>query len=119
MGYWLGIDVGTTVTAAAVCREDGPAEVVALGDGSAVVPSVVYLGDGAQVVVGSAAVRHAVTDPDRVVRGIIGRIGDEVPMVIAGQAYTAAQLVAMLIGWVVDQVASRHGGPAAGIMVTW
>jgi molecular chaperone DnaK len=97
MGYWLGIDVGTTVTAAAVCREDGPAEVVALGDGSAVVPSVVHLGDGGQVVVGSAAVRHAV---------------------IAGQAYTAARLVAMLIGWVVDQVAGRHGGPAAGIMVT-
>ena len=118
MRYWLGIDVGTTVTAAAVCREDGPAEVIALGEGSAVVPSVMYLGDGGQVVVGSAAVRYAVTEPDRVVRGFIGRIGDEVPMVIAGQAYTAAQLAAMLIGWVVDQGAGQHGGPAAGIMVT-
>jgi molecular chaperone DnaK len=118
MGYWLGIDVGTTVTAAAVCRENDPAEVIALSDGSAVVPSVVYLGNGGQVVVGTAAVRHAVTDPDRVVRGFIGRIGDEVPMVIAGHSYTAAQLAAMLIGWVVDLVASQHGGPAVGIMVT-
>ncbi|HZS21947.1 MAG TPA: Hsp70 family protein [Pseudonocardiaceae bacterium] len=118
MGYWLGIDVGTTVTAAAVCRKGGLAEAVALDGGSALVPSVVYLSDGGQAVVGAAAVRHALTDPDRVVRGFIGRIGDEVPMVIAGQAYTAAQLAAMLIGWVVDQVASQYGGPAAGIMVT-
>jgi molecular chaperone DnaK len=118
MSYWLGIDVGTTVTAAAVCREDRPAEAVILDGASAVAPSVLYLGDGGQVVVGAAAVRHAVTDPDRVVRGFIERIGDEVPMVIGGQNYTAAQLVARLIGWVVDQVASQYGGPAAGIMVT-
>ncbi|MDQ3904424.1 MAG: Hsp70 family protein, partial [Actinomycetota bacterium] len=118
MSYWLGIDVGTTVTAAAVCREDRPAEAVVLDGGSAVIPSVLYLSDGGQVVVGAAAVRHSVTDPDRVVRGFIERVGDEVPMVIGGQTCTASQLVTRLIGWVVDQVASQHGGPAAGILVT-
>ena len=117
MGYWLGIDVGSTVTAAAVCRAEGQAEVVALGSGSAVVPSVVFLGEHDQVV-GEAALRRAVADPDRLVRGFTGRIGDEVPMVVGGRAYTAAQLAATLIFWVVDQVSTQQGGPAEGIVVT-
>ncbi|MBV9652194.1 MAG: Hsp70 family protein, partial [Pseudonocardiales bacterium] len=118
MGYWLGIDVGGTATAAAVSRGDGPAEVVAWGNGSATMPSVLYLGDQGQVVVGEAAQRQALTDPDRLVRAFTGRIGDEVPMVIGGQAYTAAQLAAMLVSWVVDQVAVQQGGPAVAIVVT-
>jgi molecular chaperone DnaK len=118
MGYWLGIDLGSTVTAAAVRRAAGRAEVVSLGSGSAVVPSVVFVGEQGQVEVGEAALRRAVTDPDRVVRSFIGRIGDQIPMVIGGQVYTAAQLAAMLTRWVVDEVARRQGGPAEGIVVT-
>jgi molecular chaperone DnaK (HSP70) len=52
MGYWLGIDLGSTFTAAAVCREQdgrwGPPEVVALGERSAAVSSVVFLGEAGQ-----------------------------------------------------------------------
>jgi actin-like ATPase involved in cell morphogenesis len=92
--------------------------VAALGGGSAVVASVVYLGADGQVVVGDAAQARALTDPDRVVRGFTGRIGDEVPMVIGGQAYTAAQITAMVVVWVVDQVAAQQGGPAQGIVLT-
>ncbi|HEX8936483.1 MAG TPA: Hsp70 family protein, partial [Pseudonocardiaceae bacterium] len=118
MGYWLGIDLGNTVTAAAVCRAAGTAEVVTLDSGSAVVPSVVFLGDHGEVEVGQAALRQAVTDPDRVVRSFIARTGDQVPMVIGGHAYTAAQLAAMLTRWVVDEVSGQQGGPAEGIVVT-
>src|SRR5918911_2800170 len=122
MGYWLGIDVGSTFTAAAVCRGDGTRwgapEVVGLGSHSAVISSVVYLGEGGQVVVGEAAQRRALTDPDRVVRGFIQRIGDEVPMVIGGVAYPAPRIAAMVIRWVVTLVAAREGGPAAGIVLT-
>jgi molecular chaperone DnaK len=122
MGYWLGIDAGSTFTAAAVCRKDGerwgPPEVVALGARSAAVSSVVYLDEGGQVVVGEAAERRVVTDPDRVVRGFKRRIGDEVPIVICGVAYAAPEIAAMMIRWVVEQVAAREGGPAAGIVLT-
>ncbi|HJT02187.1 MAG TPA: Hsp70 family protein, partial [Pseudonocardiaceae bacterium] len=118
MGYWLGIDVGSTVTAAAVCRAAGPAEAVTLGGNSVVVPSVVDLGEPGRLVVGEVAQQRAVTDPDRVVRAFTGRIGDEVPLVIGGQTYTAAQLTAMLASWVVDQVAAKQGGPADAIVMT-
>jgi molecular chaperone DnaK len=122
MGYWLGIDVGSTFTAAAVCRGQdgqwGPPEVVGLGGRSAAVSSVVFLGESGQVVVGEAAERRAVTDPDRVVRGFKRRIGDDVPMVVGGVAYAAPEIAAKVVRWVVNQVAAREGGPAAGIVLT-
>src|SRR2546421_5944634 len=118
MSYWLGIDVGNTVTAAAVCQAAEPAEGVSLDSGAVVVASVVDPGEPGRLVVGEAAQQRAVTHPDRVVRGFTRRIGDEVPMVIGGQAYTAAQLTAMLARWVVDQVADQEGGPADGIVMT-
>ncbi|MBV8995430.1 MAG: Hsp70 family protein, partial [Pseudonocardiales bacterium] len=102
----------------AVCRAAEPAEVVSLGNGSVTVASVVDPGEPGRLVVGQAAQQRAITDPDRVVRGFTGRIGDEVPMVIGGQTYTAAQLTAMLARWVVDQVAVQQGGPADGIVMT-
>ncbi|MGH3899561.1 MAG: Hsp70 family protein, partial [Pseudonocardiaceae bacterium] len=122
MSYWLGIDVGTTFTAAAICREESGRrplpEVVPLGSRSAAVSSVVYLGKDGQVVVGEAAERRAVTDSDRVVREFKRRIGDEVPMVIGGVSHSASEIAAMVVRWVVDRVAEREGEPAQGITVT-
>jgi actin-like ATPase involved in cell morphogenesis len=122
MSYWLGIDVGTTYTAAALCREEagrrGLPEVVPLGSRSTAVSSVVYLGDNGHVVVGEAAERRVVTNPERVVREFKRRIGDDVPMIIAGVPHSASQITAMVIRWVVDRVAEREGGTAAGIVIT-
>jgi molecular chaperone DnaK len=122
VSYWLGIDVGTTFTAAAICREEagrrGLPEVVALGTRSTAVSSVVFLAPDAQVVVGEAAERRAHTDPERVVREFKRRIGDEVPMMIGGLPHSAAEVAAIVVGWVVERVAQREGGPAAGIVIT-
>ncbi len=122
MSYWLGIDVGTTFTAAAICREVAGRrplpEVIPLGSRGAAVSSVVYLSEDGQVVVGEAAERRAVTDSDRVVREFKRRIGDEVPMVIGGVPHSASEIAAMVGRWVVDRVAEREGEPARGITIT-
>ncbi|MGB9279633.1 MAG: Hsp70 family protein [Pseudonocardiaceae bacterium] len=122
MSYTLGIDVGTTFTAAAICRESGryaPPEVVPLGSRSAVVSSTVYLGQDGQVIVGEAAERRAVNEPDRVVRDVIRRIGDEDPIVIGGVSHSAAEIAAVLVRWVVDRTAHREGGLPQGITITY
>jgi actin-like ATPase involved in cell morphogenesis len=122
MSYWLGVDVGSTFTAAAICRVDAGRralpEVVPLGTRSTAVSSVVYLGPDGEVIVGEAAERRAVTHPDRVVREFKRRIGDEVPMVIGGAPYSAPEITAKVLRWVVDRVAQREGGPATGIVIT-
>ena len=126
--YRLGIDLGTTYTAAVVCRRSGPdapwsePEIVALGSQSASVASVLYLGSDEQgattVLVGEAAERRGLTEPDRVVRQFKRRIGDDVPLVVGDAVHTAHELAARLGRWVVDKVAEREGGPADAIAVT-
>jgi actin-like ATPase involved in cell morphogenesis len=122
MSYQLGIDLGTTYTAAAVCRSDDrrwvEPEVVTLGTRTATVPSVLFVAPDGSVIVGEAAERRAVTDPDRVVREFKRRIGDPTPVVVAGSAWAPEELSARIVRWVVDQVAQREGGAAAGIAVT-
>jgi actin-like ATPase involved in cell morphogenesis len=122
MAYQLGIDLGTTYTAAAVCRSNDRAqsdpESVTLGTRSATVASVLYLAEDGSVLVGEAAERRALTDPDRVVREFKRRIGDETPLIVGGRPYQAHDLAAKLVRWVVDRVAEREGGPASRVALT-
>ncbi|QYN34519.1 Hsp70 family protein [Pseudonocardia sp. DSM 110487] len=121
MSYLLGIDLGTTRTAAAVGRRDarpGETEIVNLGDRSSAVPSVLYLGDDGSVVVGEAADRRALSSPDHVVREFKRRIGDPTPLIVGGRPWAPEELSARLVRWVVDRVAQREAGPAARIAVT-
>src|SRR5689334_11480017 len=121
MSYLLGIDVGTTRTAAAICRPGGRAgesEIVNLGDRSSAVPSVLYIGDDGQLVVGDAAERRALSEPDHVAREFKRRIGDPTPLVVGGRPWSPEDLSARLVRWVVERVAQREGGPAARVAVT-
>jgi molecular chaperone DnaK len=122
MSYQLGIDLGTTYTAAAVSRaterQHADPEMVSLGDRAVQVPSVLYLAPDGAIVVGEAAERRAATDPDRVVREFKRQVGDEIPLVVGGTPYPAHELSAILVAWVVQRVAEREGGPAGRIALT-
>ncbi len=122
MGYALGVDVGTSFTAAAIWRTDDQqqpkAEVVALSGRMPSVSSVLFLAPDGSVVVGEAAERRALTDPDRVVREFKRRIGDDTPLLVGGRPYAAHDLAAMMVRWVVDRVTEREGGPPDQIAIT-
>jgi len=117
VAYYLGIDIGTTYTAAAVWR-DGRYDVASLGNRAATIPSVVLLRDDETVLTGEAAARRAATEPQRVAREFKRRLGDPTPIIVAGTPYSADALIAKLLRWVVDRVAEAEGGPAARIAVT-
>ncbi|MDD9370270.1 MAG: Hsp70 family protein, partial [Acidimicrobiales bacterium] len=80
MGYYLGIDIGTTYTAAAVWR-DGRYEIAGLGNRAPTIPSVVLLRDDEAMLTGEAAVRRAATEPGRVAREFKRRVGDPTPII--------------------------------------
>ena len=67
MGYVVGIDLGTTFTAAAVWR-DGSAQIASLGSRGSAIPSVVLLREDETELTGEAADRRAMTAPERVAR---------------------------------------------------
>ncbi len=120
MTYRVGIDLGTTFSSAVVSRDDqSQPEVMPLGSRGATIPSVAFIADDGSLVVGEAAVRRAVTDPNRIVREFKRRIGDATPFMIGGTCLHAHQIAARFICWIADQVAEREGGPAAEIAVTY
>jgi hypothetical protein len=120
MGYRLGVDLGTTYTAAVVHRPGTAPTVVSLGERAATMPSVLFLGADGTVLVGEPAERRAVTDPERVVRRFKRRIGDETPLLVgaAGDGLTAHAIAAKMIALVADRVAEQEGGAPDAIAVT-
>ncbi|MDQ0377901.1 Hsp70 family protein [Amycolatopsis thermophila] len=116
MRHVLGIDIGSTGIAAAVCRDVGErwSEPVVVPP----VEAVVHVAGDATVSVGAEALRQSVTEPDRVARGFVRRIGDDVPFLLGDELYTPEALTAAVAGWVVDQVAADEGEPAERIAVT-
>jgi molecular chaperone DnaK len=117
--YQLGIDLGTTWTAASVCRDGEPRpESVTLGTAGAAVASVVFLAPDGTMLTGDAAQRRALSEPARVVREFKRRIGDGTPLVVGGQPVLAEVLSARFVARVVAEVAHREGGPARTVTVT-
>ena len=90
-GYTLGVDLGTTFSAAAGCRA-GRAEVISLGSHGAAVPSVVLLRADGTLLSGEAAERRAVLEPHRVAREFKRRLGDSTPILLGGSPYSAEAL---------------------------
>jgi actin-like ATPase involved in cell morphogenesis len=117
MAYYLGIDLGTTYTAAAKER-GGTVEAITLGNRSASVPSVVFLRDDGETLVGEAATRRATTEPNRVAREFKRRVGDPTPIIIGGTPYSAERLMARVLRWALDKVRQQEGGPPQGIALT-
>ncbi len=115
--YALGVDLGTTFTAAAIWR-GGHAEIASLGSRAAVVPSVVLLREDETVLTGEAASRRGLSEPHRVAREFKRRLGDTTPILLGGAPYSAEALMARLLRSVVDAVASREGGPASAVCVS-
>ncbi|WP_322778882.1 Hsp70 family protein [Frankia sp. Cas4] len=117
MTYALGIDVGTTFTAAAIWR-DGRAEVVDLGERARTIPSVLFLRDDGVMLVGEAAERRAITDPSRVAREFKRRFGDDVPVRLADTWVGIPDLVADMIRFVVSKVTERESQAPGHVMLT-
>ena len=108
MIYDLGIDVGTSYTAAAVRRPDGVVEVVGLGPIADNIPTVLYLGDDGTLIVGDAANRRSVIDPAGAAREFKRRMGDPTPMILRSSPFSAEALMARMIDYVTQRVADRE-----------
>ena len=116
MSYGLGIDIGTTFSAAAVQR-DGRVDVMALETQRFTVPTVVA-SDGERLVFGSAAIARTVATPDAAAREFKRRLGDPEPIMVGGRPHLAEELVAAFARWVRDNVAAQCGGPPDQLAVT-
>ncbi|MFI7492361.1 Hsp70 family protein [Micromonospora echinaurantiaca] len=118
MPYVLGIDIGSTTTVASVARRRGATwtrpEAVTLDDGSVTVPSVLRLSADGMFLVGEPAV----AEPGRTARGFVRRVGDDVPLLLAGEPCSPQTLTAALATWVVQRVHDQEGEPAEAVVLS-
>jgi molecular chaperone DnaK len=121
MDYVLGIDVGTSFTAAAVARfgQGSPApECLPLGLRGTAVPSVVYYPEEGPLLVGEAAERRSLDYPGRAVREFKRRVGDAVPLSVGGLSLAPEDVFATMTRWVVDRATEREGAPPSEVILT-
>ncbi len=106
--WTLAIDFGTTATVAAVQIDGDRPEILEIG-GERRLPSIVFIDDDGAIVVGQAAAGLAISRPDRAIRAPKGRLGEQVPVVLAGEAHQPVDLVAAVLSSVLAE-ASRYVG---------
>ncbi len=117
MGYRLGIDLGTTYTAAAV-SVDGEVSMVSLGSVTPEAPTVVAIDSDDQWLFGDRAARLAAVHPDRIAREFKRRVGDPVPVTVAGRAIPVDDLLSATFRYVVDAASEQMGGLPESTTVT-
>ena len=115
MEYSLGIDLGTTYSAAATAR-DGRIEIFQLGERAATIPSIVVLRADGEVLTGDAAERRSLSEPTRTAREFKRRLGDPTPIILGGTPYGAEALLAHLLRAIVVRVTEQSGGAPASIV---
>ncbi|MCC6438546.1 MAG: Hsp70 family protein, partial [Acidimicrobiales bacterium] len=117
MTYRLGVDLGTTYTSAAVAA-GGKARIVALGNRSAVMPSVVYARPDGELLVGERADRRGMAEPQRVAREFKRRMGDPNAIDLGGTRLTADRLMAALLPSILETATEKEGGPPDRLALT-
>jgi molecular chaperone DnaK len=112
----LGVDLGTTWTAAALGR-NGTTESVVLEGGNTAMPSVVAFSNG-DVLAGSAAEMALAKNASSGAREFKRRFGDTTPLVIDGTPYGAEALMARILETVVASAEGMAGEPIGTVVLT-
>ncbi|PWF47849.1 Hsp70 family protein [Massilia glaciei] len=108
----IGIDLGTTNSEVAVLR-DGRVEVLSVGPGTRILPSMVGLADDGALLVGEAARNQYVLRPESTVRSIKRRMGEDAPVELGGKQYSPQEISAMILRRL-KKIAEDHLGQPVG-----
>jgi molecular chaperone DnaK len=96
MGKTVGIDLGTTNSVVAV-MEGGEPVVIPNAEGSRLTPSVVAFTKTGERLVGAAAKRQAIINPDRTIISIKRKMGTRERIRIDDKEYTPEEISAMIL----------------------
>jgi molecular chaperone DnaK len=113
----IGIDFGTTNSGAAFIEFDEPT-IIENSENERVTPSVTYFKDGGDVVVGSAAKRNIVANPDRTVASIKRYMGTHHQVRIGNESYPPEYVAAHIIKKLVSDAEKRIGTSITDAIIT-
>ena len=115
MGKIIGIDLGTTNSCAAVLEAGAP-QIIPNPEGGRTTPSVVAFKKGERIV-GEAAKRQALTNPDTV-SSIKRKMGTSEKVKLDGKKYTPEEISAMILGYIKDYAEAYLGEKVEKAVIT-
>ncbi|WP_295436934.1 Hsp70 family protein [uncultured Thiodictyon sp.] len=112
----IGIDLGTTNSEVAVVQ-DGVSRVIEV-DGAKLLPSVVGLADDGTLLVGQAARNQYALYPERTVRSIKRRMGEDTKVAMGPESYTPQEISALILKRLKQAAEVDLGQPVTRAVIT-
>jgi molecular chaperone DnaK len=117
MGRIIGIDLGTTNSCVSVI-ENGEPVIIPTSTGSRTTPSVVAFAKNGERLVGDAANRQAVTNPDRTISSVKRHMGTDWSTRIDGTEYKPQTISAMILMQLKKDAEDFLGEPVTEAVIT-
>ena len=119
MGKTIGIDLGTTYTAAAVLNKHGKPDIIANREGQRTTPSVVMF-EGDETMVGDIAKRSAVANPLDTVQYVKRQMGNPNWSfdTETGKSYSPEEISAIILKRIAEDAETILGEPVTDAVIT-
>jgi molecular chaperone DnaK len=112
----LGIDLGTTNSEVAIIRDGKPH--VFEEDGDPILPSFVGLSEDGKLLVGKAARNQWIVAPERTVKSIKRKMGQDVKVQLGDQQYRPQEISAMILRALKDRACAQLGVEVKKAVIT-
>jgi molecular chaperone DnaK len=112
----VGIDLGTTNSEVAFVRDGKP--VVFEQDGDPILPSFVGLAEDGRLLVGKAARNQYPLFPERTIKSIKRKMGEDVQVSLGDQQYRPQEISAMILRALKDRASKQLGRPVSKAVIT-
>ena len=116
-GKIVGIDLGTTNSGIAY-MEGGKPTIIPNAEGKRLTPSVVGITPKGEIIVGELAKRQAVSMPERTVRSIKRKMGQDYKVKIGDKEYTPQEISAMILTKMKKDAEAFLGEPIEKAVIT-
>jgi molecular chaperone DnaK len=113
----VGIDLGTTNSEVALVGDDKQPHVFA-EEGDPILPSFVGLAEDGRLLVGKAAKNQWVLAPERTIKSIKRKMGQDIKVKLGDQEYRPQEISAMILKTLRDRAAQQLGRPIAKAVIT-
>src|SRR5262245_679375 len=117
MDIIVGIDLGTTNSEVAYLP-DGQPHVVPDEEGDPILPSFVGLSEDGRLLVGKAARNQWVLAPERTIKSIKRKMGQDVKVPLGDQEYRPQEISAMILRALRDRASRELGFPVDRAVIT-
>ncbi|GAB2918273.1 caspase, EACC1-associated type [Streptomyces mayteni] len=115
--HWLGIDFGTTNSAMGFL-DGGDVRLIPNAEGAPTTPSQVAITAGGGILVGAAAKRQAITNPDHTARAAKLRLGTDWSITRGDVRLTAEDVASLILARLREDAEAHLGGPLGGVILT-